>query len=202
MSSCTGSGTPAAAASAAAASPAPAPSTPPLPGNAPSQGPRPTVEDAPEQQQQQQQQGAAPASSSSSSTTTTTTTAAPDSQSDHTQSASQPPAASSSLPALPSPESATASSGADGGVRTVSVNGQAVALDNLGPMVVGRDGTVSRIANWGEMTEIERSNTLRILVKRNQLRLANLRAGRPADEKRTPGPGEEEKDEEGKSAAA
>lgn len=42
-------------------------------------------------------------------------------------------------------------------------------------MVVGRDGTVSRIANWGEMAEIERRNALRILGKRNQLRLATLR---------------------------
>ncbi len=59
---------------------------------------------------------------------------------------------------------------------TVEVNGKAVMLDKLGPMVVGRDGTLSRIANWGEMTEIERQNTLRILGKRNQLRLGALRA--------------------------
>jgi len=63
----------------------------------------------------------------------------------------------------------------------VQVNGQAVALDALGPMVVNRDGTVSRIANWPEMSAIERENTLRILCKRNQLRLGNLRAGLPAD---------------------
>ncbi|KAK4451818.1 hypothetical protein QBC34DRAFT_399625 [Podospora aff. communis PSN243] len=42
-------------------------------------------------------------------------------------------------------------------------------------MVIGRDGTVSRIANWNEMCDLERQNTLRILGKRNQLRLANLR---------------------------
>jgi hypothetical protein len=29
--------------------------------------------------------------------------------------------------------------------------------------------TLSRIANWGEMSEIERQRTLRILVRRNQL---------------------------------
>lgn len=60
-----------------------------------------------------------------------------------------------------------------------------MALDKLGPMVVGRDGAISRIANWPEMTELERENTLRVLGKRNQLRLANLRAGRPADEQAT-----------------
>ncbi|KAK3304007.1 uncharacterized protein B0T15DRAFT_535234 [Chaetomium strumarium] len=104
-----------------------------------------------------------------------------------TSSSSSPSTSESSsavLPALPAPEDAT-SNGAEGknGLRTVVVNGQAVALDNLGPMVVGRDGTVSRIANWAEMSEIERQNTLRILGKRNQLRLANLRAGLPADQK-------------------
>jgi predicted Fe-S protein YdhL (DUF1289 family) len=65
----------------------------------------------------------------------------------------------------------------------VHVNGQPIALDSLGPMVVGRDGTVSRIANWHEMTDLERQNTLRVLGKRNQLRLGNLRAGLPADHK-------------------
>ena len=55
------------------------------------------------------------------------------------------------------------------------VDGAAVVLDHLGPMVIGRDGTVSRIANWGEMAEIERENTVRVLGKRNQIRLAALR---------------------------
>ncbi|PSS00590.1 hypothetical protein BD289DRAFT_334684, partial [Coniella lustricola] len=58
---------------------------------------------------------------------------------------------------------------------TLEVDGKTVALDHLGPIVVGKDGTISRIANWGEMAEIERQNTLRILGKRNQLRLAALR---------------------------
>lgn len=78
------------------------------------------------------------------------------------------------IPALPAPgegeEGALAS-----GMKTLEVDGKAVALDNLGPMVVGRDGTISRISNWGEMTEHERRTTLRILCKRNQVRLAALR---------------------------
>ncbi|KAK8183072.1 uncharacterized protein BKA78DRAFT_231138, partial [Phyllosticta capitalensis] len=48
--------------------------------------------------------------------------------------------------------------------------GGQVKLDALGPMVVNKDGTLSRIANWQKMTEIEKRNTLRILGKRNQLR--------------------------------
>ncbi len=78
------------------------------------------------------------------------------------------------LPSLPAPGDAAAAT-------VIEVNGKAVMLDTLGPMVVGRDGSLSRIANWGEMTEIERQNTLRILGKRNQLRLGALRAAAAAD---------------------
>jgi predicted Fe-S protein YdhL (DUF1289 family) len=42
-------------------------------------------------------------------------------------------------------------------------------------MVIGRDGSVSRIANWHEMVEHEKQATLRVLGKRNQLRLGALR---------------------------
>lgn len=57
----------------------------------------------------------------------------------------------------------------------VSGGSSAVQLDHLGPVVVNEDGTLSRIGNWPEMNEIERKNTLRILGKRNQLRLTKLR---------------------------
>lgn len=61
--------------------------------------------------------------------------------------------------------------GADGGV----------SLDHLGPMVVNVDGTLSRIGNWEQMTEIERKNTLRVLGKRNKERLEKLRAAEAAE---------------------
>lgn len=57
----------------------------------------------------------------------------------------------------------------------LNVNGEGVKLDHLGPLVINKDGTMSRIANWDKMAEIEKQNTLRILGKRNQLRLGNLR---------------------------
>lgn len=79
----------------------------------------------------------------------------------------------STIPALPAPGQGDVEGNESS--RTLEVDGKAVALDHLGPMVVGRDGTVSRIANWGEMTEMERRNALRILCKRNQVRLAALR---------------------------
>ncbi|KAH8892017.1 hypothetical protein GQ53DRAFT_841327 [Thozetella sp. PMI_491] len=93
--------------------------------------------------------------------------------------AAQGQQASATLLPLPAPgdgegDDATATT-------TVEVNGKAVILDKLGPMVVGRDGTLSRIANWGEMAEIERQNALRILGKRNKLRLGALRAAAEAE---------------------
>lgn len=57
----------------------------------------------------------------------------------------------------------------------LNVNGEGVKLDHLGPLVVNKDGSLSRIANWDKMAEIEKQNTLRILGKRNQLRLGNLK---------------------------
>lgn len=55
-------------------------------------------------------------------------------------------------------------------------NGDAsVKLDHLGPMVVNVDGTMSRISNWDAMADIEKENTLRIIGKRNQVRLKALR---------------------------
>lgn len=97
------------------------------------------------------------------------------------------PASASHAP-LPLPAPSEASPAPENPTTTVEVNGQAIALDHLGPTVIGRDGTLSRIANWPEMTPWERENTLRVLGKRNQLRLAGLR-------------GENDKDKEGNSKA-
>ncbi|KAF4584316.1 putative fungal specific transcription protein [Ophiocordyceps camponoti-floridani] len=88
------------------------------------------------------------------------------------------PASSTAPAALPAPcydQTAT----------PLPVGGE-VKLDHLGPLVVNEDGTMSRIANWIEMTDVEKENTVRILGKRNKLRLAALGRtpadhGRPSD---------------------
>ncbi|KAM5541065.1 hypothetical protein V8D89_005376 [Ganoderma adspersum] len=68
--------------------------------------------------------------------------------------------------ALPAPS--------DAAEEKITVNGtQTFKFDKLGPVVVNKDGTLSRIANWEEMTPIEKERTLRILVARNQVRLAS-----------------------------
>mmetsp|Transcript_13017 Transcript_13017/g.38754 ORF Transcript_13017/g.38754 Transcript_13017/m.38754 type:complete len:238 (+) Transcript_13017:1612-2325(+) len=61
-------------------------------------------------------------------------------------------------------------------VRSVTVDGVPVTLDHLGPMVVNKDGSLSRITNWPEMAEVERQRTLRMVVKRNKKRLEDLAA--------------------------
>ncbi|KAI1750600.1 hypothetical protein F4782DRAFT_243159 [Xylaria castorea] len=86
-----------------------------------------------------------------------------------TQPESQISSNSAHLPALPSTDSATS---------TLEVGGAALRLDHLGPLVVNEDGTLSRIANWEKMADIERENTVRILGKRNKMRLAKLQAAK------------------------
>ncbi|GAB1313597.1 hypothetical protein MFIFM68171_03807 [Madurella fahalii] len=176
----------------AAGSPAPASSTSPLPGSSSSPPPPPSATST--------TGGQPPAPAAAAASTTPTQTPTPAAQTSSISSSSNTPAteaaeaaaaaavaeAKKPIPALPAPDSVPSSgSGDDNETRIVQVNGNPIALDKLGPMVVGRDGTISRIANWPEMTDLERENTLRVLGKRNQLRLANLRAGRPADEQMT-----------------
>ena len=49
------------------------------------------------------------------------------------------------------------------------------ALDALGPISVGKDGSLNRIANWDELTTQERLAAKRALQRRNAKRLKQLR---------------------------
>ncbi|KAL4790638.1 hypothetical protein BDV19DRAFT_382192 [Aspergillus venezuelensis] len=73
-------------------------------------------------------------------------------------------------PLLALPDSSTASD-----ATQLDVNGDGVKLDHLGPLIVNTDGTLARIGNWAQMTEMERKNTLRIIGKRNKERLAKIK---------------------------
>lgn len=66
-----------------------------------------------------------------------------------------------------------------------------VKLDHLGPMVVNVDGTLSRIANWEAMAEIEKNATIRIIGKRNRERLEVLKTEAKAEEETTGSAGEQ-----------
>lgn len=47
--------------------------------------------------------------------------------------------------------------------------------DELGPLVINKDGTTARITNWHKMTSDEKERTLRVITKRNRERLAVLK---------------------------
>lgn len=66
------------------------------------------------------------------------------------------------------------SCGAGAQARTLVVDGAPVALDHLGPVVLNKDGSVSRITNWHEMTDEEQQRTLRVVARRNKARRTQL----------------------------
>ena len=49
-----------------------------------------------------------------------------------------------------------------------------IKLDQLGPVVINENGTISRITNWASMSKQEQENTQRVIAKRNAKRLAVL----------------------------
>jgi hypothetical protein len=59
----------------------------------------------------------------------------------------------------------------------------AVKLEDLGPIIVNTDGSMSRIPNWLEMPEDEKMKTVRLVSKRNKSRLQALRDKKPDDDK-------------------
>ncbi|PWN39877.1 hypothetical protein IE81DRAFT_272985, partial [Ceraceosorus guamensis] len=69
--------------------------------------------------------------------------------------------------ALPAPDEQTK--------RELRVGGPDVKLDQLGPVVINTDGSISRINNWEELSEAERATTLRLLAKRNAERVSALK---------------------------
>ena len=90
----------------------------------------------------------------------------------------------SEILALPSShDAANVSDGGNSGneLKTITVNGNSVQIDALGPVVVNTDGTLSRIATWHEMTSHEQQKTLRVIGKRNRSRMAELKAAAAAD---------------------
>ncbi|RYP12096.1 hypothetical protein DL765_007465 [Monosporascus sp. GIB2] len=82
---------------------------------------------------------------------------------------------------LPLPEPPRAGGGDGTPTHQLALDGTGVKLDHLGPLVINEDGTMSRIANWDKMADIERENTLRILGRRNKAWLAALRARQPGE---------------------
>jgi hypothetical protein len=49
-----------------------------------------------------------------------------------------------------------------------------IKLDHLGPIIINTDGTLQRIPNWNEMSDIERTKAMRLLTARNKKRIQAL----------------------------
>ncbi|KGQ06736.1 hypothetical protein BBAD15_g7940 [Beauveria bassiana D1-5] len=90
---------------------------------------------------------------------------------------------------LPAPGDAA---GSDSITLDVSGEGSTVKLAALGPLVVNVDGTVARIANWKEMTAVERETTIRMVGRRNEKRLDALRKQNGEEQKGGGGGGGEQ----------
>ena len=68
--------------------------------------------------------------------------------------------------------------------QRLEVGGERVSLDDLGPVIVNKDGSLRRIGNWAELTEHERAAAHRSISARNEVRLAALRAAEAANASR------------------
>ncbi|KAL1305904.1 hypothetical protein AAFC00_004048 [Neodothiora populina] len=94
----------------------------------------------------------------------------PQTQETHNRTASQEESQDQKPLALPAPE------GPSETLQTLDIStNEKITLDHLGPLVINSDGTLSRIANWAEMSALERERTVRILGRRNQIRREGLK---------------------------
>lgn len=116
-------------------------------------------------------------SSSVAAMSSSTPTSGPENDTSQTQDpnpSSQDPKTRQEQP-LPLPEPSLSNAGNATHQIDLSYGTGTAKLDHLGPLVVNTDGTLSRIGNWAQMMEVERTNTLRVLGRRNQVRLKALR---------------------------
>eukprot|EP01032_Pedospumella_encystans_P022892 gene22892-25928_t len=60
-------------------------------------------------------------------------------------------------------------------VHQLEVNGDSIAMTELGPIIVNADGTLRRIENWSKLTKQEQANTMRVVTRRNKKRLEALK---------------------------
>ena len=78
-----------------------------------------------------------------------------------------------SPPLLPAEFEARA---ATSSVRSLSVGGETLLLDELGPVVIHADGQLGRLSNWHEMAEAEQQQAQTFIARRNGTRRAALLA--------------------------
>lgn len=79
------------------------------------------------------------------------------------------------LALLPEPDEGTVEADSSSErVNRITVDGDQLKLDHLGPMIINEDGTVRRIANWQSLTEREQAVAWKRLADRNKRRKEEL----------------------------
>ena len=57
----------------------------------------------------------------------------------------------------------------------IQLDGDAVPLRELGPIIINRDGTTRRITNWHDLTPVEQESSWRVIAARNKRRIVALK---------------------------
>ena len=66
-------------------------------------------------------------------------------------------------------------------LKQVEVDGETTPLSHMGPMIINKDGTARRIANWNLLTKKEKIRTWARVSERNIERVAALKANGKID---------------------
>lgn len=74
------------------------------------------------------------------------------------------------IPQLPAPNESDGDA-----THRLEVDGPAISMSELGPIIVNTDGTLRRIENWAQLTKAEQASTVRIVSRRNKKRLEALK---------------------------
>ena len=79
------------------------------------------------------------------------------------------------LPAAKPDSDTDDTSGNNDSITQIQLDGEAVPLRDLGPIIINRDGTTRRITNWMDLTPTEQESSWRVIAERNKRRLVVLK---------------------------
>ena len=77
------------------------------------------------------------------------------------------------IPALPALSNCAANE--EDNVNVLTLDGDALTFERLGPMIINTDGTVRRIANWDILSPQEKESSWRLISARNRKRVEELK---------------------------
>ena len=77
------------------------------------------------------------------------------------------------IPALPALSNYAANE--EDNVNVLTLDGDALTFERLGPMIINTDGTVRRIASWDTLSPQEKESSWRLISARNRKRVEELK---------------------------